>query len=90
MAAGVDVIAYDRSNAGDVYSTIDTAATAVTTPSAHCGLRSLSALDDAERLEGVDDATVTFRSGCVGSMFGVTDTWNMGGRGEPSNWYKLR
>ena len=79
----------------DVYSTVDIAikasATAVTAPSIHCGPKRLSVLDDTERLAGVDGAaTVTFRSGRVGSMFGVVDIRNIGGRGEPSNWYKLR
>jgi hypothetical protein len=44
-----------------------------------------------ERFETLDvDVVVgeeTLRSGCVGSMFGVVETWDMGARGDPSNWY---
>ena len=78
----------------DVYSTVDTVAirttaAAITTPSVHSSLKRLSALD-TDSLEDVDVVLVTFRSGCVGSIFGVVDIWDRGGRGEPSNWYKLR
>lgn len=77
-----------------VYSTVDTVAirttaAAVTTPSAHSGLKRPSALDN-DRFEGADVVAVIFRSNCVGSMVGVIDIWNIGARGEPSNWYKLR
>lgn len=29
---------------------------------------------------------VTFRNNCVGNMFGVAETWNMGDSGAPSYW----
>jgi len=65
-----------------LYSTVDAAAirnttAAVTTPSVHCVPKRLSApfVDDSERLLG-DDPVVTFRSNCVGSIFGVVDIWN--------------
>jgi len=29
---------------------------------------------------------VTFRSNCVGNIFGVAECWNIGASGDPSNW----
>lgn len=64
----------------------------VTTPSVHCDPKILSAplvLADNERFV-IAAPVVTFRSNCVGSIFGDVDIWNIGASGEPSNWYKLR
>jgi len=60
---------------------------AVTTPIAPPTLQLRSPLltANSSRFATVD-APETFLNSCVGSIFGVTDTWNCGATGLPSHW----
>jgi hypothetical protein len=74
-----------------LYSTNDETAdntnpAALSTPTTQRGPRTSLASEEAsiERRFGALAAGVTFRSCCVGSMFGVVESWNMGANGDPS------